>query len=689
MSNIRAIPAALVPLLAVSACEPASVSEARDQLGRGGERTVDYLLPVTFDSLTIDTFLPEDRVTISSSGLAGVLLSPESTSVAVGDRLRFEGVTFDAFVFSYDQMLTTNEVGQIAPTTVTFATPDGSAVTEGTVDTGWVVRTVTNTTDCDATAGLTLTDATGATLASFPDEAVPARGDLTDSVSTAGDTFEESITATPSVDFLPCMSSTDSVTTEVTFRPMQLASVTLENVNETFTETYEPLQSEDRLQAVDTVVVEEGTFRATVQNRLPTDVQVDLTLEGTSRGGAPLTTSTVVPAAPGDGSLTGRVVEFDLAGVTLLPAVVRALVDGVAAASAVTVTPLTTTDAILVDGDGEFQASALAGPLDPTRTPELTVAVENAEEFDRASVDFGDFEDAVRDATLNEAEAVVRLINTSQVPVVLTGFTLGVVELDAAGDIPRDGNGDPLYETDDAGQPILVPVTEVGDTVFRLARQETDTTVLGIALLADRLVTLVLNDRRGAVVAAGTAVLGDGEASRVTLDDAVDVRLDMTVGLDVTIPDTGVTISRNTVFDGVGLDEADARQIEERVVAASVFSRVVNGSAFAVEVDIGFVGGDLGDADVFGQADAIVLAPVAVGAPVVDAQGRVVEPTSDSVTIALTGSEIGVLLRGVVTATARVRILPSDGTAGRGAIRIDDPVVVNARAELRVRSGSP
>jgi len=73
----------LVGALAIG-CEFASVMEARDQLGRGGEREVEYILPVIADTFSVESLLPEEVVVTTSDGLLGIRLDTRLLSYGVG-----------------------------------------------------------------------------------------------------------------------------------------------------------------------------------------------------------------------------------------------------------------------------------------------------------------------------------------------------------------------------------------------------------------------------------------------------------------------------------------------------------------------------------------------------------------------------------------------------------------------------
>ena len=65
-------------------CEPASVTEARDQLGRGGEREVEYILPVIADTFSVESLLDEDVVVVTADSLLGIKLDTRLLSYGVG-----------------------------------------------------------------------------------------------------------------------------------------------------------------------------------------------------------------------------------------------------------------------------------------------------------------------------------------------------------------------------------------------------------------------------------------------------------------------------------------------------------------------------------------------------------------------------------------------------------------------------
>ncbi|MCH7491243.1 MAG: hypothetical protein IID05_11180 [Gemmatimonadetes bacterium] len=336
-------------------CEPGSITEAREQLGRGSNDTFSLLIPLVSDTFFISKILPaEDTVTLAG-GILGVRIQSDSITVDVGQDMDFDNIVLDQFTFTFDQMLQTDTVATAveassppppvtAPASVAaqptsrvkFFTPEGSRVESAVVDTGTVVRVMVNNTTCDATVNITLVDSTGLTMVAFPpDVPVAAGATVTDAADPAGATFSGFVDIETTATFGACTPSFgSSVASSITFLPMTLSLVTLTNVNETFNENYGALDSELRIQAIDTIVGSGGSLNVVVQNRLPMPLAVDMTMNGIlGPSGAPLRDSTVVPAAPGDGTTTSATLVFPLAGASIISASVRANVIGRATAA--------------------------------------------------------------------------------------------------------------------------------------------------------------------------------------------------------------------------------------------------------------------------------------------------------------------------------------------------------------------
>ena len=563
----------LVGLFALTAaCEPANILEARDQIGRGGERTIVFALPLIDTVFKIETLLEDTGIDTTAAGLLAVVVDPESLSVGFGEELVFEGINLDTLELSFPAGA--------------FAVPPGTSIP--------------------------------------------------------------------------------------------------------FSVTYDGLASDTILDDVDTVVVQSGILSVTTRNRLPIPITYTATLNGfVQTGGAALSGGGTIPAAPGDGSYRSDVLTFNLAGVSVIPDSVSVVVAGSATMGGSPIPAGLGTNAIVqYGGIATLEVAAVSGTLDPTTTPELTVNIEEIKEIPEEDIDLGDLEDAIDESTINNATISLSLGNGSGVVVALADFNLGVVHLDAAGNVPRDAFGDPVLEEDAGGNPILLAVTDPGETTLTLAAMGTKNLELNAAPLLDRLVHLLLDDERAAIVAAGNAVVGDGTQARVTNTDSVAIALGITLGLDFTIPPAGVSITHNTTSDGLELDSEDADQLIERLDSAGIVTEVVNNTPFGVEIDIAFVEDSLGeDVDVFTQPNAVVLNTISLSAPTVDAQGLVTAASSSTVPILLTGTQARQLLGLKFSASARIRLLPGTGAGGRGAFRATDEVSLVSRVQIVLRAG--
>lgn len=710
----------------VAACEPASITDAHNQLGAGRKDTLHFTIPITQDSFRIADFLSKTDTLTTASGVVGVKLDAESVKVNVGQQLKFNNLNFDPFSFGYGQMLSVSPVstgvtlpsppaptgapGAAAPpiagvTTqppARFTTAQGSTLVSATVSAGFAVDSIVNNTTCTATnISLAINDSTGAPRANFPLIASLAAGGglKVDSVTLAAVTVSGFLTPVANASFGVCV-PTGSLSVNVFFRNrpslaqpvagLTLASVTLSNVNESFTSSYSALASEARIQAVDTVVVSSGTFTITAQNRLPVALTDTLTLNGIKKAGATVVAVLTVPAASGTGTTTSGVLNIDLAGATIEPTNVNVAVKGVAkTAGQATFSPTVTNNAVLVGGTGNLVIQSLAGKLDPTKTPELTVAVQNSTEMPSSSVDFGDFGDAVKDSAthLNDATASLTVRNTAATPLALINFTLGAVQLDAAGNLKTKAGGALDYEVDAAGQPILVSIVDPGKTTLAIARSATTSVALPSAPLIDRVVHLVLNKTRVAIVAAGNAQAGDAAQSRIISTDNVAVTFALTVGLDFNLPLAGVAFTRNQAQDGASMESKDADEIAGRIINGGVTASVTNGTPFGLTVNVAFVDGTKDSTvDIFTTAGHVTLDSVALAASTVDAQGRVTQAAVTNASITMSGAQARPLLGKNFTVGVRIRLKPAAG--GRGAIRPTDQVKIFVRALLDVRGGA-
>ncbi|MCH8254916.1 MAG: hypothetical protein IID06_06170 [Gemmatimonadetes bacterium] len=323
-------------------------------------------------------------------------------------------------------------------------------------------------------------------------------------------------------------------------------------------------------------------------------------------------------------------------------------------------------------------------------------SVEEAEELIRSDLNFDELEDAIDQSTLNSATIALTVVNSADLPLVLDSMTLGAVRLDAGGQLMRDGGGNLIFETDAGGNPILITIADPGQTRLAVPRAQgttpgTVSVSVQAAPLVDRITHILLADERVAFVASGTAEASDGLSGRAVLGDSVIVNYDVVVGLDFTIPLTGIEFEvDNKVSAGVGLDFAEVEDMVDRIVSVGGVARVENFTAFGVEVVAVFAPGSVADSNVFVQLvqlGGFALDTIVVSGPAVDANGVPTGSTTDSVAVSITSQEVRVLLGDSLTAGVRIRLLPGTGGGGRGVIRPNDMIVVSAGLTILVRRG--
>jgi hypothetical protein len=557
--------------LAVGACEPGSLTDARDQLRRGPADTVRYVLPLARDTFDIsDLDLTQDTVI---GDLLAVTLDQETVTYNVADDLTFEDITLTALDISF-------------PST-DLGLPAGTVVDTGV--------------------------------------------------------------------------------------------------------TYAGLASEPRLVGIDSLQVVDGALELVTSNRLVETVDYTVVLGGfVGSAGDTLRFGGTIPAAAGDGSYATDVRTVDLAGVTIVPAEAWVRVDLSLTLSGSPLNAANAASAVLQTGTADFEVARLHGPLDPAATPELTVEIEDFTEIPESSLDpLGDFKDLLEEVTLETAEGRLRFVNSSDTPIEVSDFTVGVVALTPTGDVPIDGGtGEPVYETDDQGNALLIDVPGGGGTIS-VGRNAEQVVSVAFPALVDRVVKLLLAGERAALLGVGVATAGDGQESTLLRTDSVRLEIDVVVGVDASIPATGATYPPgNQVNEGMGLDSADADDVVENLLVRAVASaEVVNETPYELEVTVAFIDGDRGETDVSVLPGSVTLAPVRVAAPAVDAQGRVVSPVVDTVEVGIAASDVRPLLGETYTATIKATLFPGEGGGGRAALGVSDRALVASTVILELKRG--
>jgi hypothetical protein len=246
-----------------------------------------------------------------------------------------------------------------------------------------------------------------------------------------------------------------------------------------------------------------------------------------------------------------------------------------------------------------------------------------------------------------------------------------------------------MYEESAPGVPILVPVTDPGQADLVIAPGETKTVITTAAELVDRVVHMILDDERAAIVIAGLATGGDGTPATITRLDGIDIDYEIVVAFDLTVPPSGVTFTRVQTMDGADLEADDASSLAERVVSAGVSAAAINSSAFGAQIQLALVPDSVGEeVDLFARPDAVILDLVSLASPSVNAQGLPLTSVSDTVSVSLTGTEAEVVLGRIFTAGIRVTLAPGAGGGGRAAVRPGDGVALDAVLHLQIRRGT-
>lgn len=339
-------------------------------------------------------------------------------------------------------------------------------------------------------------------------------------------------------------------------------------------------------------------------------------------------------------------------------------------------------DAVLLTvATADSLAGGVSGELGPDT---LNFSAREGREVTKGSLNLGEFDSAAQDAAINRALVALSVDNDADAPVTLRNFTLGVVRVDAAGQALEDGSGNLLYE-EDAGTPILVLVADPsGDSTWSVGRSTAKVDTLNAPRLIDRLVDLLLDDVRAALVGEGTVAVGDGDSGTVAATDQLRISVTPIIGLDFTIPQSGVSFDSTTVQGGLGWADKWINDAGNLVDTAIVSVDIENGTPFGIEVTTAVIEGDF-VGDVFAVPGAVLIEPLMVGPAVVDANGLVTAAVTEADSATLLGDEIRPFLNTEFTAAVDVRLFPTAG--GRGALRAQDRVVVRSSVRLLVQSG--
>jgi len=311
----------------------------------------------------------------------------------------------------------------------------------------------------------------------------------------------------------------------------------------------------------------------------------------------------------------------------------------------------------------------------------ITAHQEVVQDASLNQLNFGDIDSVIRQVDINDARLHVNVSNTADIAAVLVDFNLGVKQLDAG--------GQPLaFEIDSlTGMDILVPVAETGGNSLTIAANSDTSFTLQGGALVNRLIHMVLDGRRAAVVGVGILTT-DAPSGQITAADVISVQTELVAVIDLTLPDTGVVFTKNTTQDGLSIDSVEVPTILERLVEARVASGILNNLPFSIEVDIAFAPGDLGDSDVFAHPDAVVVGRMTVDTTVIDASGRPIAAQLTNAEVSLVGDELRALLGDRFTATLRIRLKGAATSNRRGVVLAGTNILVNSSARVVLRLGA-
>jgi hypothetical protein len=355
----------------------------------------------------------------------------------------------------------------------------------------------------------------------------------------------------------------------------------------------------------------------------------------------------------------------------------------------VDVTTITLSDGLLavelVEGNFGVEVGSITGAVSGPLPP-VNYSVQDGVEFvaDLDSI-LGGFKDAVRGATLNTAFAAVTVVNQADVPATLTDFFVRIVRIDPATGFLDSVLGQPDWQTDGGGAPIEALLSDGAGNTFAVPRSGTAIDTLFSAALVDRLVDMLIDGERVALVGAGDVTVGDGSNATIGATDELLITLKPVIGFDFTLPPAGVGIDSSVAEKGLDLEPDNADDMAARTDSAVVSLDFENFTSLSVEATVIIVADSLADAYSAPPADQVPLDVVTVSPGQVDANGRVTQATSETTGVILTGAQARAFMDEWFTAGIRLRLLPPPG--GRSAIGTGDWVGLNASVTIYVRTG--
>jgi hypothetical protein len=233
-------------------------------------------------------------------------------------------------------------------------------------------------------------------------------------------------------------------------------------------------------------------------------------------------------------------------------------------------------------------ANQQSGPVDTAETNRL-----------------GDMKEPIDQSSLNDATLEFVFQRDPNTALQFDNFLLRAVRVDVPGQ---------PFVLDGSSTPIEVLLADPGLTTLSIPQSSPpDTThVVSIqaAAFADGILHTLLDNERVALVAQGTTTQGPA------VPDLLAFNFNLVVALDVTIPPTGVSFTRNEAVQGVSsIDSADADDIADRLVSAVALVAAENTTPWGATIQIALAPDSLGDnVDVFALPNAVLLNAVSLDA---------------------------------------------------------------------------
>ncbi len=462
---------------------------------------------------------------------------------------------------------------------------------------------------------------------------------------------------------------TNTADLTISFTGLEVQSVTLNSVSMDVDQTVTIAGTDSTLNDLQQVNIATGTLRIDVANRLDVGGTVTLTLNGVRDAfGSTLTSDITLQPSP-DGSPVVTTANIDLSGAVLTPDSLEPRIAGTIGGTNVTVTPAAAADAVTVDPYLEIQPQEviLSG------VPDLSVDLDERISISTADIDLSEMSDLLGGIDFNDVSFTVTLDNG-------TGLDMRVDSLRMT---LLDNLGNPVVEGTDTARVLLS--NDTSGAV--LIPASTVTTVDGSA---NRFVNLLLDQiaaGNDVEVAAGGHAGPASDTGSVALGDTLTVIFQIALAPSLTIDTLGITFDK-VVADALDLDSIAAEflsDLSEDVVSAELEFDVVNAMPLGMSVSLALAPtpADTLNFDPFAVSPNISLPEFSFAAGTVDSAGRVITPTTGTVTAVVDPSEFTVLGERKLGMGLRAAVTGPDG--GRALLQPTDSLVLRPLLKLEIR----